>query len=277
MALAPLPTEILEVASVCELVDGDWVSRYCIGDLHQSLYPASIAKVFIAAEVLRQIEAGILLLSDIVKITQNNVANTDLSDFPFDSRPLLNSADEITIEYALDLMLSRSDDTASNQLIDLVTREAVNEYTVSNLGMQGSEITRKYCSRDREDDQYKKALITMCLPRHIEIFFQRLRQGKIHSPFVSEKLSKYMQKETGSDNLSFLHEKHLCIYKGGYLKSTIYDGRACVWRHYALTVEVNGKTFSIILFSIVKSEFENVAMIEGRLRDIFRKYVLLSK
>ena len=90
------------------------------------IYPASVYKVFIGAEVLRQIEAGLHQLDEMVEIKAPNDIDKDVRLFP-DTRPLLKAGDKVSIEYLLELMLGRSDNTASNSLIDLVQRENISK------------------------------------------------------------------------------------------------------------------------------------------------------
>jgi len=116
------------------------------------IYPASVYKMYVAAEVLHQISNGeySLYQSYIVK-SPNDV---DLSkQIDSDPRPLLKDGDTVTINYLLDLMITRSDNSAANCLIDLATRPRINEM-MHKYGWQGSEVTRKFLKRKFEDEGY---------------------------------------------------------------------------------------------------------------------------
>ncbi len=139
--------------------------------------------------------------------------------------------------------------------------------------MKGSEITRKYCTREKEDDVYKSAPIIMTVPKHVELFFQKLHENKIHSEFVSKKLKEYMTKETGKEHLSFLNVLYPCVYKGGYFSSIIWDKRVCIRRHYAMIVDIESVFYSVIVFTISKSYEDVTKGIEKTIEDLFMKYV----
>lgn len=269
----PEAKEIKQIISIQKYEHGEWTSVYLSGDLNESIYPASVSKIFVGADVLRQVEKGNVKIDDIVIIKENNVANFLESEFPYSSAPLLRSGDRKTVDELLFLMLNRSDDTATNELIDLVTREAINVNTVQFLGMTGSEITRKYCTREKENDVYKSAPIIMTLPKHVELFFQKLHENKIHSEFVSKKLKEYMTKETGKEHLSFLEGSYQCIYKGGYFSSIIWDKRKCVHRHFAMNVNAKGNTYTVIMFTISKSNEDVMKVIEENLQKLFTEFI----
>lgn len=134
------------------------------------MYPASVYKVFIGAEVLRQAEAGVRLLNEEVVVQSPNDVDKDARLFP-DTRPLLKTGDRVTVDYLLDLMLTRSDNTASNCLIDLVGRENISKNIIDAYGWQGSEVTRKFLDRVREERQYRYNESTKSCVRHVAEFF----------------------------------------------------------------------------------------------------------
>lgn len=268
-----MQTDTLEIISIKKFSEKKWRSVYRSGDLNQLIYPASISKIFVGAEVLRQVELGFYNLTDKITMTSNNIVDFDPSEFIFDKRPLLKTGDIVTLELLLDLMLGRSDNTATNQLIDLVTRESINENTIFKLGMDNCKVTRKYCPRNLEDDKYKEAPILMCTPAEIDSFFQKLHEEKIHSKFVSQKLSNLMSHETGVGYLQSIQNKYPCVFKGGSLKSKMFDGRFCVWKHYAMTINKNGVFFSIVLFTITKSSANDTLAGEKKIGELFNIYV----
>jgi len=269
----PSKTEIQKIISIQKYENQSWKPVYSLGYLNVPIYPASVSKIFVGVEVLRQVELNVINIADIVTIKDNNVANFLESEFPHSSIPLLNTGDKKTVNDLLFLMLNRSDDTATNELIDLVTRESININTIQFLGMSGSEIMRKYCTREKEDKSYKEAPIIMTVPRHVELFFQKLHTDEIHSRFVSQKLKMYMAKETGHDQLSFLGFSYPCVYKGGYFSSIIWDKRKCVHRHFVMTVDIRGNFYSIVIFTISKSYDDVTKEIEDILRELFIEYI----
>lgn len=185
------------------------------------MYPASVYKVFIGAEVLRQVEQQKYNLKDLVEIKSPNDVDKDARLFP-DTRPLLKSGDEVSIEYLLELMLGRSDNTASNCLIDIIGRESISKNIIQPNGWFGSEVTRKFIDRAKEDKPYRYVESTKTCVRHVAEFFYKVDKGELISPFVSSKLKEYMLKwETKRQGFSI--PEYITYYrKGGYLETNLY-------------------------------------------------------
>ncbi len=143
----PKPQEI-SVAVINLKTKEPEISGYNMGHF---VYPASIYKVFVAAEVLRQVDAGDKELSDIVEIAPINEVDKEYRFFPKsthkDHRPLLKAGDKVTLDYLLDLMLTRSDNTAANVLIDIAGRENINQNIILANGWAGSDVNRKFLDR----------------------------------------------------------------------------------------------------------------------------------
>jgi len=85
------------------------------------IYPASVYKMYVAMETLKQVSNGeySLYQSYVVK-SPNDVDRS--KEIDYDPRPLLKNNDTVTINYLLDLMITRSDNSAANCLIDVASR-----------------------------------------------------------------------------------------------------------------------------------------------------------
>jgi beta-lactamase class A len=156
------------------------------------IYPASVYKIFIAAEALRQIEIGQLSLEQVVEIKSPNDVDKGEKIFPGDTKKILNTGDNVSIDHLLDLMLTRSDNTASNTLIDVVGRENITSNIINRYNWKGSEITRKFLDRKKEDGKYQFSSTTLSCARHLVEFFYLVETQELVSPFVSKKLKDYM-------------------------------------------------------------------------------------
>ncbi len=238
------------------MAGGDfWESPDIFGyNMDHFIYPASVYKIFIGAEVLRRIEIGDFSLGQIVEIVSPNdvdkrsifslkkIVSKELLGrshnnfsakkiFPGDTRKLLNVGDKVSIDYLLDLMLTRSDNTASNTLIDLVGRESITEHIIYKNGWQGSEVTRKFLDRIKEDKPYRYSETTMSNARHLAEFFYLVEKEQLVSPFVSQKLKEYMLhfSRTGKQGLwrKDLYKRYYC--KGGWLETNL-------WKHNPLSL-----------------------------------------
>ncbi len=113
-------------------------------NMDQFIYPASVYKAYIGAEVLRQISEKQHSLDELIEIKSPNDVDTNVKLFPkntkADHRPLLKARDKVTVDYLLDLVFTRSDNSAANTLIDLVGREYVNDHIIKPNGWEGSRI-----------------------------------------------------------------------------------------------------------------------------------------
>ncbi len=116
------------------------------------IYPASVYKMYVAASILKQISEGKFSLYDEFIVKSPNDADKS-KQLDNDPRPLLKDGDTVTINYLLDLMITRSDNSAANCLIDKATRPEINKM-IDDFGWKGSEVTRKFLKRQYEDPGY---------------------------------------------------------------------------------------------------------------------------
>jgi hypothetical protein len=174
--------------------------------------------------VLRQIELGILQLDEKVAIKSPNDVDQDGRIFPGDTRKLLQIGDVVSIDYLLALMLERSDNTASNTLIDLVTRESITENIIYRYEWYGSEVTRKFLDRNK-DEKYQFSQTTLSCARHLVDFMYRVETGSMISPWVSKKLREYMSgfSKKGKKGLwlEYVYKDYYC--KGGWLETNFWQ------------------------------------------------------
>jgi len=194
-------------------------------NMEHFIYPASVYKIFIGAEVLRRVEIGDFLLDQIVEIKSPNDVDKDARIFPGDTRKLLKASDTVSIDYLLDLMLTRSDNTASNCLIDLVGRENITKNIIYKYNWEGSEVTRKFLDRIKEDKSYQFSSTTLSCARHLAEFFYLVETEKLISPFVSKKLKEYMLRWNRDGRGGLFIADYFSYYrKGGWLETNL-------WKH----------------------------------------------
>lgn len=186
------------------------------------IYPASVYKIFIGAEVLRRIELGDFSLDQKIIVKSPNDVDKDAKLFLGDSRELLHVGDTTTIDYLLDLMLTRSDNTASNCLIDLVGRESITENIIHRHGWHGSEVTRKFLDRIKEEKPYQYSETTKTCARHTTEFIYMVETNQLISPFVSQSLKNYMLRWNRSGRGGLSLPQQLVYRKGGYLENNLY-------------------------------------------------------
>lgn len=188
------------------------------------IYPASAYKIFIGAEVLRKVENNELSLDEIIEIKSLDNINKETIIFPRDSHELLNVGDKVSLDNLLDLMLTRSNNLASNTLLTLIGKESLNNNIIYKYRWYGSEVTKKFLDRVKENKPYQFSSTTLTCARHLVEFFYLVEKEKLISPFVSRKLKEYMLnfRKQGRTTL-FLENNYKNYYsKGGWLEANLY-------------------------------------------------------
>ena len=158
------------------------------GGVHATnfIYPASVYKMYVAMEILKQVSAGKYSLYKPCIIKAPNVVDT-AREISNDPRPLLQEGDSVSVNYLLDLMITRSDNSAANALIDIAGRPNINE-TMHELNWQGSEVTRKFLSRKFEDPGYKEIRGTETSALHAADFMYKVYNNSLINPWVSKRM-----------------------------------------------------------------------------------------
>ncbi len=105
-----------------------------------NIYPASLIKVPIMAEAFHQYQAGVLRPDQRVVISRSNQTTTA------EATPLKENY-VATVAEMVDLMITRSDNVATNQLMDVLGREAVTAY-MHTLGLSTFLLGRKLSGSD---------------------------------------------------------------------------------------------------------------------------------
>jgi hypothetical protein len=222
------------------------------------IYPASVYKVFIGAEILRKIDIKKINLSDIVEVSDLNEVDKDIRLFPkttkADYRPLLKGGEKVSIDYLLDLMFSRSDNTASNILMDIADREDINNNIILPNGWIGSDVTRKFVNRLKKEKKYQVSKITLSNARHLAELFYKIDRGELVNKWVSEKLIMYMNKWNRNCRGGLFIPQFVQYYrKGGYLEINGYK-----YNFFKAIINVIRKGYAINRWSndvgVVKAE-----------------------
>jgi len=164
------------------------------------IYPASVYKMYVAAEVLEQVSLAHYSLWTPVVVTSRNCVDKG-KEIPHDPRPLLREGDTVTVNYLLDLMITRSDNTAANCLIDLATRESINAM-IRRYGWEGSEVTRKFLGRRYEDPGYEKIRGTETCALHAADFMYNVETGRLVNAWVSQQMKALLGRQLDTTKLA---------------------------------------------------------------------------
>ena len=164
------------------------------------IYPASVYKMYVAMEILKQVSNHeYSLYKNYVVKSPNDVDHT--SEISWDPRPLLKDGDTVTINYLLDLMITRSDNSAANCLIDIAGRKNINK-TMHENGWYGSEVTRKYLSRKLEDFGYDTVRSTVTSALHAADFMFKIDKDQLINSWVSQQMKVLLGRQLDTTKLS---------------------------------------------------------------------------
>lgn len=220
------------------------------------LYSASLYKIYVAVEVLRQYEHKIINLDKKITVSKINVVDKR-KQIPYDNGKLLKFGDKESIGYLLELMLSRSDNTAANCLIDLIGRENINKNIIEKYNWQGSEVTRKFLPRKFEKAKYKKAPITLTCVRHIAELFFLIEKEKILNKESSQLLKELLLKGNHFENENIgagLPKSAKFYRKGGWFESKLKDGAILKFNSDAGIVEDEKVKYIIATLTSLKTK-----------------------
>lgn len=195
-----------------------------LGGVHYDhfIYPASVYKMYVAMEILKQVSRGAYSLHKPYIIQSPNDVDTS-KEISYDPRPLLKDGDTVTVNYLLDLMITRSDNSAANCLIDIAGRENINK-TMHENGWYGSEVTRKFLSRKYEDPGYDTVRSTETNALHAADFMYKMVQGQLINPWVSLQMKALLARQLDTTKLSTGLPRHAMFYhKTGWWSFYTHD------------------------------------------------------
>lgn len=179
------------------------------------IYPASVYKMYVAAEVLRQVSIGEYSLYEPFVVESPNDVDRGMS-LPNDPRTVPAAGDTLDVNYLLDLMITTSSNTAANCLIDLASRERINEL-MHRYGWEGSEVTRKFLSREFEDPDYKEIRGTVTCAFHAADFLYRIYTNRLVNPWVSQQMMTLLGRQLDKSKLAAgLPENAMFYHKSGW-------------------------------------------------------------
>jgi beta-lactamase class A len=227
------------------------------------IYPASVYKMYVAMEILKQVsENKYSLFRQYIIPSPNDVDKT--KEIANDPRPLLHANDTVTINYLLDLMITRSDNAAANCLIDIAGRKNINS-TINDYGWQGSEVTRKFLSRKFEDPGYDTIRGTETCALHAADFMYRVFSNQLINPWVSMQLKVLLGRQLDVTKLS-----------AGLPNDVMFYHKTGWWSYYTNDVGIvdDGKLkYIIALFTPVKEAavLPSMKIISQRVYELIKK------
>ncbi len=244
-----------EWSSICivDLADPDH-PRVAEWQAENFVYPASAYKLYILGEAVRQVLAGEHSFDEVLTVKEHNVRA--------DSR--LEASQKTTVSEVLRLMMQYSDNTAANEAIDLVDRQRASAL-LRAMGLEGSDITRKYLPRTREDDGYSTVPGTMSSARHFATFLWAVESGAIGGGRGRGLIKGYM---------AFV-QTALARVRAGLPDSATFYAKSGTWNTFSADVGIveDGKTrYILCVLTALKSDIA-----DPRIADFTRKVHSLLK
>ena len=171
--------------------------------------------------------------------------------------------DTVTVNYLLDLMITRSDNSAANCLIDIANRKRINQ-TMHDNSWYGSEVTRKFLKRKFEDPGYDTVKSTETNALHAADFMFKIYMNELVNPWVSMQLKALLGRQLDTTKLSTgLPAGAMFYHKTGW------------WSYYTNDVGIvdDGKIkYVICLFTPVTED-----VVRPKLKELSRKVYDLIK
>jgi beta-lactamase class A len=164
------------------------------------IYPASVYKMYVAAEILNQVSQGKYSLYESYVAKEPNVVDRS-KQIDKDPRPLLKDGDTVTVNYLLDLMITRSDNSASNCLIDIAQRKNIDSL-LHNYNWYGSEVTRKFLKRKFEDPGYENIRGTETCALHAADFMYKIFSNTLVNQWVSLQMKTLLGRQLDKSKLA---------------------------------------------------------------------------
>jgi beta-lactamase class A len=222
-------------------------------------YPASVYKMYVAAEVLHQVSQDEYSLYEPYIVESPNDVDRRVS-LPNDPRPIPRAGDTLDVNYLLDLMITRSSNTAANCLIDLATRERINEF-MHDHGWHGSEVTRKFLSREFEDPDYKEVRGTETCALHAADFMYRIYSDQLVNPWVSRQMKTLLGRQLDKSKLPT-----------GFPAGAMYYHKTGWWSYWTNDVGIvdDGRTRFVIAAFLPLRETEAIEKFRLLGEEVFR-------
>lgn len=153
---------------------------------------ASVIKLYIMAEAVRQCKEGMLSKEDRVKIEKSKCVPS------CGALTYMHDGLEVTIQDLYTLMIILSDNSATNYLIDMLGADAINE-GIHSLGYTKTVLQRKMYDTEKS----ARGIQNYVCPQELGDFLENLYQGKIFDPESSEHMLSIMKDQRLNGKIPF--------------------------------------------------------------------------
>ncbi len=217
--------------------DGKAINNIKLNETRHWL-PASTVKTYAAMYAYKLVSEGKLHLSDIVSIDGKNEVPTELVT---DTLPNLLIGETVSIDRLIRQMLIQSDNTAFNQLLDVLGRNTITRY-IQSLGLTQSHVGSKL-NLDDSQTQYEYDVsgygVNSTTAEDYAKAFLLIKNNKI--PGAKNLFTILSQQKINNMIPLFLPKTVVCAHKTGDLDPLYHDGGICQDKthSYVLTIFTN--------------------------------------
>ena len=205
---APLKTQIDQLAESFSGGASIWVGDPTLAaplyarDVDREIITASLYKLAVLLEAEHQVDAGTLKYGDTVTIDQEDITDDGSYEAP---------GTELTLDEALEAMITISDNGAAMHLWRMLGPENINAY-LEKVGIKGFHVALN------EDED------NVATPRAIASFFTLLANKKLVSAAASDRMLKRLERQEINDRIpAQLPEGTVIAHKTGNLAAVVHD------------------------------------------------------
>lgn len=159
---------------------------------------ASLIKLPLMVAVMRAVEAGQLRLDQPVTLRPENQTGTWVP--PGDARPLLRPGMRVPVARLLELMITRSDNVATNNLIDLLSRTELAQ-GFAEFGAPDTHLVRKLSAGKTVADAAYVEGRNQTTPHDVLALMQGVAEGTLVSPAASARMKGWLGGQLDRDKL----------------------------------------------------------------------------
>ena len=205
---------IIREAGPCQVYFTDLTTNQSIYLGSSTLPSASMIKVFILAKAYEDLQAGSLSRKETFTLSPDNVVGGAgvLQGRPYGTK--------VSLQEALDLMITESDNTAANLLIDRLGMDRINTY-MQNHGYSHSVLRRKMMDTEAMGEGRENLTST----RDIALLFKRLYRGKCVGLDQDREMLAIYKRQTDNDSIpGDLPQGTVVAHKTGEVSDVRHDG-----------------------------------------------------
>lgn len=178
----------------------------------QKVLSASLIKLLVLAEIIRQIKAGRLDLWQ--RITVQAEAKVDYSILT-----LLETGNKYSLQDLLTLMIVQSDNTATNILIDMVGMDHINR-TCGDLDLPDTVLQRKMMDRNARKVGHENYTSASDMARFLSLLYRGEVFDKASSTYMVEIMKKQLE---NSMMRLYIPDETVIAHKSGELEGIAHE------------------------------------------------------